>query len=145
MSLATCIVCRASSGAGGCAGPCQCPQDGVDIIDHAAAGYCPLAKYGGARPDDWDRRPKALAQLTPLRITVPASVVVPREKWPFVIRVVARQKKDGDKGVGDTAKRILHRMGADGLAWLYEKATGQPCGCPDRQAKLNALYPYDQE
>lgn len=104
-----------------CAGACACTVDGVDIAEHVRQGHCPHpdgSRFGPSKP------------------------AAPRERWPFVIRILAARKIDGEKGVGDTAKRLLHKMGADGLAWLYEKATGRPCGCSDRQAKLNQLYPY---
>jgi hypothetical protein len=70
------------------------------------------------------------------------SSAVPPQKWPFVVRVLASRRQAREVGVGDTAKRLLHRMGADGLAWLYEKTTGRDCGCGDRQERLNHLYPY---
>lgn len=28
-----------------CNGPCPCTIDGIDIIQHATQGYCPLGKY----------------------------------------------------------------------------------------------------
>jgi hypothetical protein len=67
---------------------------------------------------------------------------VPRDQWPLVVKAMALAAKPEDKGVGDTAKRMLAGMGADALAKLYEQATGRECGCKDRAARLNALYPY---
>jgi hypothetical protein len=81
---------------------------------------------------------RAFVNRPPPRPYAPA----PRSEWPFVVRVLAARRQDGEAGVGDTAKRLLHRMGADGLAWLYEKATGRDCGCANRQERLNRLYPY---
>jgi hypothetical protein len=107
-----------------------CAKTGRTIQEQATADYCPAGRFGNGEPVE----------------PVPAqSIAVPRNQWPFVVRVLASRKAEGERGVGDTAKRLLHKMGADGLAWLYEKATGRDCGCGDRQEKLNRLYPYESE
>jgi|GEM_PF-3725823 len=64
-------------------------------------------------------------------------------KWPLIIRGIARRKKPDDRGVGDTIERLLSKMGGDQFAWLMDKL-GIDCGCGDRQASLNAWYPYHQ-
>ena len=115
-----------------CAGPCRCDRTGKDIREHQKAGDCPL--FPPPVPDD---------QSPPIPKPAPPMIrAVPVERWPFVVRVLAARKTEGEAGVGDTAKRLLAKMGAESLAWLYEKATGRPCGCGDRQGRLNLLFPY---
>lgn len=49
LPLVVCQKCEKRQRA--CAGPCVCTLDCIDIIRHAADGYCPKRKYGdGARP-----------------------------------------------------------------------------------------------
>lgn len=70
------------------------------------------------------------------------TVAAPQSSWPLLARLAARFRSDSDKGLGDTVARNLHRFGAESLASLYKKITGADCGCADRQAALNRLYPY---
>jgi len=46
------------------------------------------------------------------------------------------------KGLGDTVKKAARYLGLDRLAKEYEKATGNGCGCADRQATLNRWFGY---
>jgi hypothetical protein len=46
------------------------------------------------------------------------------------------------RGLGDTIAKFTHAIGIDQLARTYEQSTGRPCGCKDRQEKLNRLLPY---
>lgn len=46
------------------------------------------------------------------------------------------------KGLGDTVKKAARYLGLDKLAREYEKATGNDCGCADRQASLNKYFAY---
>jgi hypothetical protein len=48
------------------------------------------------------------------------------------------------EGVGDTLKKVADATGLSHLARLYERATGRPCGCAQRQTKLNEMFPYDR-
>lgn len=68
----------------------------------------------------------------------------PRDKWPGWAEALARFGKVEDIGVGDTAQRIAARVGGEVFKWLAEKL-GLPCGCKERQAEWNKLYPYDQD
>lgn len=135
-----CITCPLRAATCGM-GPCACTVDGVDIIHHTEADYCPYPsapRYGdGVRPGGWDALPKAGESEA-----VPVQQPVPRDAWPLAVRVLASRGRDGERGVGDTAKRLLHRMGADGLSRLYEKVTGRDCGCGDRQERMNLMFPY---
>lgn len=62
--------------------------------------------------------------------------------WPRLARLVAKLRKDGERGVGDTLARVFRRIGAKSMADAYTLLTGQPCGCADRQRKLNERWPY---
>jgi hypothetical protein len=35
---------------------------------------------------------------------------------------------------------VTHITGIDRLAKLYEEVTGKPCGCSERQEKLNQVF-----
>ena len=43
------------------------------------------------------------------------------------------------QGLGDTVVDLTHLTGIDQLAKAYEQVTGKPCGCDQRQEKLNNL------
>ncbi len=42
-------------------------------------------------------------------------------------------------GLGDYVADLAHLTGMDRLAKTYERTTGKPCGCEQRQEKLNSL------
>jgi hypothetical protein len=113
-----------------------CKLAGVRLVAISIQGGCPEGKHeaadavrtgcggGGA-----GARPKA-------------TVATPQGKWPLKIKALALLAVPGERGVGDTAHRVLSHLGGDGVAKLYEEVTGRPCGCGDRIEKLNARYPY---
>ena len=43
------------------------------------------------------------------------------------------------QGLGDTVADLTHLTGVARLAEAYEQVTGKPCGCDERQEKLNNL------
>lgn len=45
-------------------------------------------------------------------------------------------------GFGDTVAKAIHAMRLDTVAAAYTEITGKPCGCSERQATLNRLFPY---
>lgn len=47
------------------------------------------------------------------------------------------------QGLGDAVKDIIHLTGWDRLVDAYQEYTGQPCGCAERQEKLNQLNLMD--
>lgn len=67
---------------------------------------------------------------------------VPRSRWPLAVALVAWLARPGDRGVGDTVARVIRPIGGDAWKAWYREATGHDCGCGDRQAALNAAYPY---
>ena len=52
---------------------------------------------------------------------------------------MARPKKIQAKGLGDTVESVLKATGIDKVAKFI---LGEDCGCDERKAKLNALFPY---
>ena len=43
------------------------------------------------------------------------------------------------KGLGDSVEKVLKATGIDKVA---KKVLGEDCGCEERKAKLNKLFPY---
>jgi len=54
---------------------------------------------------------------------------------------MARKKgsKNKSKGLGDDVAKFTKAIGAD---MVIKKLMGDDCGCDERQAKLNALFPH---
>lgn len=46
------------------------------------------------------------------------------------------------RGLGDVVEWFARKTGLARVAKTYERATGKPCGCAQRQAKLNELAPF---
>lgn len=64
-----------------------------------------------------------------------------KETWPWIVRTVYARRIDGERGIGDTVERLFAYMGGRQFK-AFMKANKTPCGCSDRQAWLNARYPY---
>ena len=126
------ICVRCSKRSNPCVGGrCVCTLDGITLTDHARANHCPHpdgSRYLLASPDV---DPKLLA-------------AIPRERWPLVVRAIAKLASPGDAGIGDTIHRHLDRFGADAMARLYTRIIGQDCGCDSRRARLNGMYQYER-
>jgi hypothetical protein len=73
--------------------------------------------------------------------TSPINPAIPRERWSLAARIIARAAKPGEHGIGDTLARLIGPPGEIWKRW-YKRITGADCRCGDRQAKLNAMYPY---
>lgn len=103
---------------------------------HFEDGRCLRHKYGG--------RPSERHCMVCLNGGVIGGEIkaVPREKWPRYARRLAARAKPGDRGVGDVVKRIAGKAGGERFRRVYKSITGKDCGCDDRQARLNALYPF---
>ena len=54
---------------------------------------------------------------------------------------VADEAKGGLRGAGDVLEAVFRATGIKKATKAYERATGKPCGCAQRQDKLNALLP----
>jgi hypothetical protein len=66
----------------------------------------------------------------------------PPKPWPLAARTVAKLRRDGETGVGDTLARLIGSVKGDRMARWYTRMTGRDCGCADGQAALNQRYPY---
>jgi hypothetical protein len=64
--------------------------------------------------------------------------------WPLFARIISMLRTDEDRGIGDTVARNLSKFGANALKRVFKRLTGRECGCADRQAALNHLYPYER-
>ena len=80
--------------------------------------------------------------MAPSPSSPPAKAVAPKE-WPLVARVIAARAATGEIGLGDTLARLLGAAGGKLFKRWYQKITGAPCGCKNRQERLNALFPYE--
>jgi hypothetical protein len=72
----------------------------------------------------------------------PDSPRLDRSAWPLPARALARLAAAGERGLGDTAARVLAKFGGEAMKRFYKKLFGRDCGCGSRQAALNRLYPY---
>jgi hypothetical protein len=116
--------------------PCGHPVSPV-----AGCSICRVAEECADYRDSWDLPPKA--GLTKL-CSEPAETAPQQTEadWPFLVRQAAKFKRDGDRGLGDTVARNLHKLGASAMQKVYKAAFGKDCGCGDRQERLNTKYPY---
>lgn len=61
-----------------------------------------------------------------------------RANW---LRFVKMLRKPEDKGVGDTVQRIAAKFGGERFK-QWSNRIGIPCGCVERQAEWNRIWPY---
>lgn len=61
------------------------------------------------------------------------------------VPMVVEQSTTKSMGLGDTIAKISHAVGMDKLAEKYTEITGKPCGCQERQALLNKIFPYGEK
>ncbi len=101
--------------------------DELTLTDEACAEL--LIKYGGARD--------------PTRHALPSPI--PRDQWPRLARWLSRRSTASDRGLGDTLARLLSRLGVARFKIWFHTLTGHDCGCADRQAHLNAIYPLSED
>lgn len=66
----------------------------------------------------------------------------PYAEWPRIVKAIAKRRREGEKGVGDTLERVFAKLGAKALTKVYTKVTGKTCGCAHRKDALNLIYPY---
>ncbi len=64
----------------------------------------------------------------------------PMSEWPLRIRLLARARRPGERGAGDTLKRCLGSTGERFKSAM--RKMGVECRCQQRQAWLNLRYPY---
>lgn len=78
--------------------------------------------------------PKPVKELVP---------VADQDKWPAWVKLIAVKQEPQDIGVGDTAQRLLAKLGGEVFKKMLKRAC-LPCGCDVRQFEWNVLYPYTQ-
>ena len=106
-------------------GEMRCLVSGLDVLEHARSGTCPLDRFNGPASGHTDSRTSPM----------------PFDQWPAWAVLVYAHRRHGESGVGDTVERLLGRAGK-----LAEKLAGQlglPCRCPERKENWNKIYPYE--
>jgi hypothetical protein len=63
---------------------------------------------------------------------------LPAEKVEAYRAIAAREAEPAPRGLGDTVKNVLAAVGVDKLV----HAAWPDCGCSNRQAWLNKMWPY---
>lgn len=106
-----------------------------------AITYCLRCPHATRMPRPVPAEPLA-APVAPSPSSPPAKAVAPTQ-WPLVARVIASRAVAGEIGVGDTLARLLGVAGGKVFKRWYQKITGVPCGCKNRQERLNTLFPYE--
>lgn len=85
----------------------------------------------------------ALATVGPYPARDPPRPVqpVPRDRWPFSARTLARLARPGERGLGTVLTRLLGNVGGEVYKRWFVRIVGRPCGCTDMATKLDVMYP----
>ena len=67
---------------------------------------------------------------------------IPYADWPAWAKDLATDRQPTDAGIGDTAVHVIGARASKKFQEWYLKIIGQSCGCSDRQAWLNEIFPY---
>lgn len=81
----------------------------------------------------------AIATVIPLRRETPA---LPFHQWPAWAKETATSRQAADKGIGDTLVHLIGDSRSEAFQKRFEELIGRACGCAERQAWLNARFPY---
>lgn len=65
-----------------------------------------------------------------------------KNQWPLAVLAVARFRKEGDLGIGDTVARLIGSSRSERFKKWFALKFHRDCGCTDRQRWLNARFPY---
>lgn len=68
---------------------------------------------------------------------------VARDQWPEFAVLLAAKRAAGDRGVGDTARRIIGDVAHEMFKATFRVVFRRDCKCDVRRAEWNALYPYE--
>ena len=103
----------------------------------AKAPQSPVRRLGGPpptrnAPPPLTIAPKATKHLDP----------IPHEKWPLWSLAIARLKKEGETGLGDTITRMIGHSNSERFKAWFQRKFGKSCGCEERRVWLNRKYPY---
>jgi hypothetical protein len=58
------------------------------------------------------------------------------------VRAIARFRRDGDTGIGDTIVHLLGDTRSEKFKKWFARKFGRSCGCVERQRWLNRRFPY---
>jgi hypothetical protein len=100
----------------------------------ATKGSCEFLSRGAMQPL-WQMQ---IAKPTECKNPILDSDVIRLPTWVRLIRML---QQPGDVGIGDTVQRIAAKFGGERFK-TWAKRIGLPCGCTERQAEWNKLYPY---
>jgi hypothetical protein len=64
------------------------------------------------------------------------------EQWPLWARTIAKFRKEGEVGIGDTIKRVIGNDNSEAFKKWYKSTFNRDCGCCGRQQNLNVQYRY---
>jgi hypothetical protein len=128
----------------------RCRSTADPAFRHQQAARFRMEEQDFACPKDhpWDYVPLKVTakparkrqRQTPASPSAPPAAV-PAEQWPWHVRAIAALRQSGEAGIGDTIHNQL-KLGGKPVIALALKMLGINCGCSDRQAWLNARYPY---
>ena len=71
----------------------------------------------------------------------PLSTTKPSKEWPMPIKALKMFSKKEDRGIGDTIARVVGPIGGEAYKRWHLREFGKPCGCAERQQRLNQKYP----
>lgn len=62
--------------------------------------------------------------------------------WPTWAKELSQSRKIGDSGLGDTVIHVLGDARSEKFKNWWQDTLKTTCGCTERQAWLNARFPY---
>jgi len=65
----------------------------------------------------------------------------PAKEWPVPIKALKIFSRKEDRGIGDTIARVVGPIGGEAYKRWHLREFGKPCGCSERQQRLNQKYP----
>lgn len=106
-----------------------------------SSGKCPKGSWDHSHvePIKQDRNASSTKRIEE---TVDLPQPIPREQWPVSLEPFIAQRIAGEKGAGDTLKRLAESGDASALQLLVELT--KPCSCWARRMKANRLYAYSE-
>jgi hypothetical protein len=105
---------------------------------------CAVPDHGRWRVDTdsvcW-RKQLLFQKAKPREVTVEPAQVQPEPVPALPQSDEAQLLSAIDRGLGDEVEALLHKIGADKAAQIWESITGRSCGCDNRKAWLNRHWP----
>jgi len=74
-----------------------------------------------------------------------ATVAMRPEDWPGWAKKLRLHRLDGERGLGDTAARVIGPVGGEAFKRWWRIIMRCDCGCAEGQVRLNAKFPYTTE